>query len=375
MTNRPGNESGYRRVEPLDPILAALREQRYQEALDAATTLIDKSDDAFLSVKEDQFIKAHAHLLRADARLGLRQNDDAVLKDERDAAALGLREAAYRVAARLSVMASQHRQTQTLPSDAETYYRMAAELGDHAAMDILSDVILRQQGKDEERTYWSLQAQMALPPDQLRDKVIYAKQAFNDGDIKFLEAVLAKYSLSGGVLNSNILGLPGRSYLATSLNDWLLRRRLNFVMKAFYKEEVSAEDESTTLGSYRTLRKEILHKHIADLYLLVASRTREADPLIISTSRERIASALSPGDEIVVRCGPLTHQATLWSINRNTNTAKILDPFFEFWQAEHNTCISHFEHVDYRYNRKLVQVSLRELKPMLLAVMTIRDQS
>jgi hypothetical protein len=375
--SRGAGGSGYRKLEQLEPIHTALAAHRFREALDAATRIIETSDDRFASEKQARVIKANAYLLRSDARLGLHADDELVLRDEQAAAALGLRRAAYRAAARLVILASERATTPfervALLAKAENYYRIAAELGDTVSMDILS-VILRQRGEDAERMYWSFQVQLSRPRDERSEVLEKFERAFDPQDIESFAQVLDEYSLSGGVLASNIEKLPGRSYLTTFLNDLLLRRQLNFVWSAFYLNEVTPADATTTLESYRTLQKSIPGDPIAELYLLLPGRTRETDPLILSLSRKQIVEALSPGDQIIVRCGPLTHQATLWSVDRSTGNVAILDPFFEFWQPEHNSCVTRFRRIDYRHERKLVRVSLRELEPMLVAVMTLRDK-
>ena len=177
-----GTGSGYRKFEQLEPIHAALAADRYQDALDAATAIIETPDGSFPTEKQARVIKANAHLLRSDARLGLQEDNELVLRDEKAAASLGLRHAAYRAATQLAIMASERAATPferiALLAKAENYYRMAAELGDKVSMDFLSDVILRQRGEDAERMYWSFQVQLSRPLDQLGEMLKKFGRAF-----------------------------------------------------------------------------------------------------------------------------------------------------------------------------------------------------
>lgn len=99
-----GAGSGYRKFEQLQPIHAALAGERFQDALDAATTIIETPGERFPTAKQARVIKAYAYLLRSDARLGQHEDNELVLRDEPEAAARGLRRAAYRAGARLAIL-------------------------------------------------------------------------------------------------------------------------------------------------------------------------------------------------------------------------------------------------------------------------------
>jgi hypothetical protein len=82
------------------------------------------------------------------------------------------------------------------------------------------------------------------------------------------------------------------------------------------------------------------------------------------------ASYLLPHDEIIVRCGASTHQAVVWSVDRERGRLLLLEPFAEFWDA----CRIAVERIPYRYERELTGVSWSQVQPILVAAITIRDR-
>jgi hypothetical protein len=123
-------------------------------------------------------------------------------------------------------------------------------------------------------------------------------------------------------------------------------------------------------GSRRLLSKE---SPIADLFLLMNEKyaTQEAS---LVTSATDLVSRLLPGDQIAVRCGRLSHFATVWDIDRANGTLRLLDPFPQFWSSELNRCFAETKVVQYKHQRDLVQVRLIDLEKSIVAVLTVRDR-
>ena len=112
----------------------------------------------------------------------------------------------------------------------------------------------------------------------------------------------------------------------------------------------------------------------AQAYLLVPGERKFEDPAMISLNVKEIGERLSPSDYVVVRCGPLTHIAEIYGIDRQAGTVNFVDGLFEYWQPTHNSCITKFDLIPYKFGGFLARVSLGEVLPMVQAAITFRDR-
>lgn len=362
---------GFETNPDLKQLSSLLEAKRLDEARALATRILNRPTSAFKSRKDEQFVKAYALYYSAHAAAHLGQDGEA-LREFEQAADMGLQSAYFEVAGRFTVLArsaSSLDDRRKLFDQALTYYLGCAELGDPDCMDIVAKVYQKLNRKDEEN-YWFLIKQMNRSATELDNVARFYKQQFTDEDRATLTRVMHERSLSGGEVSSPIKGLPGRSTLTSAFVDNLMRRQLEFVWRAFFS--ASAPEESV-YESFQQYRSHVPSNPFASAYLLVPQAINSKDDNIVSLpSIADLAFNLQNGDEVLVRCGPLTHAAVLWSLD-SQNDVLLLDPFFQFWQPSHNACAKSMKLVPYRYKRDLVEIPFASLKNMLQGVITIRD--
>jgi hypothetical protein len=363
-------DEGFRRNPELEQLSSLLESKHYDDVRGQAARIIHRPPSAFKSPKYEQFVKANAlnYSAEASARLG---RDQEAQDQFQQAADRGLRSAYFQVAGRFTLLArdaASPEERRELFDQAQTYYLGCAELGDPDCMDILAKSYERQNREDEEN-YWFLIKQMTRPPVELDNVFRFYKEQFKDKDRDILTRVMHEMSLSGGELRSSVKGLPGRSTLTSAFVDNAMRRQLEFTWRAFFSP---LGHESSVYESFKEYRSHVPSNPFARAYLLIAQPVNLKDATVVSLpSTADLASNLQNGDEVFVRCGPLTHAAVLWS--RSENHVLILDPFFEFWQPSHNACMKSMKLVPYRYKRDLVELPYASLRNMLEGVITIRD--
>jgi hypothetical protein len=111
---------------------------------------------------------------------------------------------------------------------------MAAALADVGAMEILSG-LLKTQGRDRERVYWSMLRELntAQGSDRLPEfyESFYRDVLQTANDRSFFEHVLAEFALSKPLPARG--ALPGRSIFTAFFSDLMMRRQLEFVWRAF----------------------------------------------------------------------------------------------------------------------------------------------
>jgi hypothetical protein len=89
-------------------------------------------------------------------------------------------------------------------------------------------------------------------------------------------------------------------------------------------------------------------------------------------SPDELANNIVAGDTIHVRCGAIAHTAVVFSADRSRDELLMLDPYFQYWQPTHNSCISSFSLVHYKYGYYFTKLKLSEVQNMLDAVQTLR---
>jgi tetratricopeptide (TPR) repeat protein len=340
------------------------------EAKERAKQMLDRAPASFDSPKRERHFKSNAHYLIGE--IDSRSGDADAESEFRKAAKMGHASAFYRVASYLTLRAKNETSIESqakLFEEAMSFYQAGAELGEVDCMEILARA-LSKQNRVPEANYWFILQQMneqASDMETIAEKYRRLPDSYRENFASFMNAS----SLSGGPVKSDVKGLPGRSPLTAAFVDLAMRKQLEFVWRAFFSPSAPDEPLIKTFEHWRN----VVPKPFAEPFLIVPQPLDVKAPTIISVSSvDDITSRLLNGDSIVVRCGLLTHEATLWSLPSNhSDYVLLLDPYYEFWQPSHNACVSHLKLIPYRYQRDLVQVRFSEMRNILQAVITIRD--
>ncbi len=367
------DDDGFVTQPELQRIVTAIRAKRLPEARRLADALIAKPKPLASSsgARLRQFVRANAYYLRGQ----INEQDgapEAATEDYARASDLGQPDAPYLAGAHLLIQARQENPAAAnLKARAFKYLQMGAELGDPRCMEVLQG-IYKSQGKKEEMNYWFLLQRMSEPLERMQQFKKFYEQQYTSADRAFLASVVKKLSVAGGSAPRVSRELPGRSDLTAAFVDGLMRVRLGFVWRAFF--DPTRQTRVTVRQAFSNYRQAFPRNAFASVFLL-AEKKRESDgPEVVALgSRTRLADCVLPGDEIIVRSGDRTHQATVWSIDRKTGKVLVLDPFPEFWQPSHNRDIKVFQRKPYRHYRELTALSWAEVKGILTAVIAIRD--
>ncbi len=364
---------GFRTSPELSKINDLLEKKNLKAAYENATEIIEKESSSFLSAKMENYLKGQVYFLRGEisAELG---HSEAALEDMKGATEFGHPFAPYQVASRLVIQSSLTQdplERKQYLEKAHAYHLMGAELGHSICIDHIQ-VALRAKQRKEDEHYWFLLERIGESPEQISKFQTFYTQVFNEDDRAFFAEVMEMMSLSNGQKLSAIQGLPGRSTLVSAYVDLIMRKGLRFVWKAFFQEDKG--DVTFTLQEVFENYRNIIRKNpLADLWLLINNKYDSGNKAL-SLNTDKLIDNTLPGDQIVVRCGRLSHYSTVWSIDKSKNEVYLLDPFDEFWQPSHNRCVTAYEHQPYKYKRYLTRVSYSELQEILVAVFSIRDR-
>lgn len=361
---------GFRVTPEFDRVDRLEEQGMIDAALETLTELTERESDSFPSSRRERFMKGVALYKRGLIRAEHQGSADA-LDDFRKSAELGCRESNYQAAAHLllRIKSGQSPDVASDRDEAFKYYLAGAELGNPVCIDMVQ-LPLRAMRDAKHEHYWFLLERMGEERDKVLQFETFYNETFTDEDRTFLRQAMAEQSLSGGKVSSQVNGLPGRSVLTAGYVDLYLRKQLNFVWLAFFDRDAPDMPLREIYAGSRHLLRE--QSPVIDLWMLVNKRYA-ADDAKFQMSAEELAQNLLAGDQIVVRCGRLSHVATVWDIDRSKGTARILDPFAEYWLPEQNRCVTVRKLVPYRHGRTLTEVSLDELQKMLVAILTIRD--
>lgn len=257
-------------------------------------------------------------------------------------------------------------------NEAQSYAEGCVQLGDADCARTLMSAY-RAQGLKDEEFYWLLIGRMLGSTSEMETFAQYYEQNLSDGDRALLARIMRERSPSGGDVSSGIKGLPGRSTLTAAFVDAMMRHNLEFVWGAFFSPSAPDESVEKVFGKWQsTLTPQLL----VAAYLLTPQPSGTKSRSIISVkSTDTLGMNLLPGDQIIARCGSLTHMAEFWAFESDKRSVLLLDPFYEFWQPSHNACVKAMKLVPYRYRRDLVRISIADLSGMLEAVLTIRDRT
>ncbi len=362
--------AGFRPDPEFERVDALEKQGMIDETFKLLTEIINRDSKLFPSPRREGFVKGVAFFKRGQMRSQY-ETGAGGLDDFRKSADLGYREANYHAAAHLLIRINFNKSENVAKdlSDSFKYQLAGAELGSSACIDQVQ-IAFRAQGDKIREHYWFLLERMGEGCEQVSQFVHFFDVEYTPDDRKFLSDVMSRLSLCGGEVKSKIEGLPGRSVLTSAYVDLYMRKQLNFVWHAFFDRDAPDSPLSEVYAGHRLLlRKE---SPISDLWMIVNKRYAGPDSKFQVSAGELMKNLL-PGDEIVVRCGRLSHFATLWDIDRAAGMARVLDPFPQYWHPEQNRCVTVMKQVSYKHRRKLTQISLPELEKMLVAVLSIRD--
>jgi len=366
-------KEGFRTDPELQALYDLIDNEELTTAQQKATKIIERESTSFSSAKYENYLKAQAYFLRGEVA-AQRGDENAALDDMKHATDLGHPYAPYQVASRLVIQSTRTQDAlkrQRYLDEAHEYHLMGAELGDSVCIDHIQ-VALRAKQQLMDEHYWFLLERMGDDAEQIDKFVSFYSEVFNENDRALLDDVMETLSLSKGQKESAVQDVPGRSTLVSAYVDLLMRRQLGFVWKAFFQED-KGEGAFPLQEVFESYQSAIRENPLADLYLLVNLKYDYGAKAKGLAAEELAANAL-PGDQIVIRCGRLSHYANVWAIDKSKNEMYLLDPFDEFWQPSHNRCVTMFERKPYKYKRHLIRVSYAEVQKMLVAVLAVRDR-
>jgi hypothetical protein len=365
-----GEGGGYTPDEMV-PVLQAKDKKDYRTVVRLADELIKRDPSLFYSPNYANWVKSEAYIERGAAKLALTGNERDELADKAEAALLGNISAATSISRKMMDQLQNPDSVKIL----EQCLRIAAELGDAESASMLGWDLWPNTLSDRERAYWSL---VGLGVDasmggERTDKNVH--NAFARAGDSGVQQAIHEYSPLGGLTPGDpARGLPGRGVLATMFTDALLRREYAFNYGKRAPKTKAAESPSTLeMFRYLSAFADVVGR--AKAYLLVPGTRKFDDPAMISLDSAEIGRQLSPGDDVFVRCGFLTHVARLYKIDREAGTLSFVDGLFEYWQPSHNSCITTFDLTPFKLGGFLARVSLREILPMIQGVVTFRDRT
>jgi len=195
---------------------------------------------------------------------------------------------------------------------------------------------------------------------------------------KYGEAIaaraIARYGLTGGAFASTLDGLPGRDVRTAMVTEGLLTTA--YQLSPFQIEDAAATGEmpvetiADTFAEWRQAAAEY-----PAMAFLVSTAPTGGDRQKIQTTRAAMIAEVRPGDAVFLRCGPLSHVAVVYVIDKIRGRIELIDGFYQFFRPTHNECVSQYSFVDQGLGRFSTRVEFDEFGAMLQALFTIRDKA
>ncbi|TIX91116.1 hypothetical protein [Rhizobium sp. P44RR-XXIV] len=252
------------------------------------------------------------------------------------------------------------------------YTHLAAPLGDPLSGILLGMGKLDPSLGSEEKAFWLLLgvAHDNLPPERKRKTIDDFSEALGSGK---LERGIAQFGLTKVLDPDSELGLPGRNAVDTMFVEADLRgtfQRLLGIIRA-----TGTIPEAPTLKeNWQLYRYLVDSTGFGSAYLLIPGNNDSRDGHMIVRSRAAVSSNINAGDRVFVRCGPLSHVAMVYSVDRAKGEVLFADAAYQFWQKEQNACITSFRLVASDAARPLTSVSMDDVTRVLEAIITVRDR-
>lgn len=351
----------------------AIKKNDFTTAQRLSNIAIDRTDAAGESPQFNQWVRSLAYTYRATAALALTGDWGQVLPDIKKCADIGnlkcirlLIEGFIESKAGKSTLGG-YRPTEY---DWIHYFTLGADLVDQYALSELNGNSVPVKFPADQKLYWKLMllAETGAGDSRRRELSNLLK---TEGETK-MAGVLQKYGLAGGPFAATS-SVAGRDLAATIFSDYNLRLKLVKSL-GFHapREKVSDELALTVRENFLFLSTLMSRIGMADMYLLVPRESPDRGQNMRFLNRNIVAAEIHAGDSIWVSCGPLSHTASVFRIDREKDSLMLSDGSYEFWQPSHNYCISSLSFKAYKYGFSLPEVKLSEVVPMIDAVGSLR---
>jgi hypothetical protein len=359
----------------LRPIIDAEKEDDDARVVQLSNQLLERPLSFFDSSQYGMAIKSMAYMHRARARAKLSGDDIGIfLEDSEQSAKLGnLQAMEDLIKVFLEDLSGKSPIGQGYGSSAEKleyYVRRAAPLADPLSALLLGSGKVGELA-DDERAFWLFLGIMreTLPQEK---KLAMIKQLIEERGEQ-LEQGIARYGLSTKLNRDPNLGLPGRNATNTMFVESDLRATFQKLLGIIRVS--GTPPEAPTLKEFWQIYQYLYDNGFGSPFLLMPGNKSSNDGHIAVRSRDTVVSAISAGDRVLVRCGPLSHVAVVYRVDRTENTFLFTDAAYRFWQGETNACVSSLKLVYTDAARPLASVSIDEVRPILDGVITVRDEN
>jgi hypothetical protein len=344
-------------------------------AFHAYDGIIQRDVNSFSSLSYANWVKSSAYLNRSKLKAKLNQYwfDDMV-----NAAELGNVQAANYLSDSMIIWITEktkknpeYEKVEVYQNEIARYLRIGAELGSSKSAEILGSDSWPNTLSDSEKLYWKL---ISISFAQIESKAAVMQSLIQKFGNQQVNQAIKQFSPTGGVIAADASGLPGRGAIATIFADSNLRRTYG---ESYGRRQATTRSNTTptTLDEFKLLSAIGDETGLFEAYMLVPAGRKFSNPTIISLKADEIVEKLTAGDTVIVRCGPITHLAVVYKIDKSGDRIYFADGLFQYWQPTHNSCIKTFKLTPHQHGGFLAGVSLKEITPMIQAVMTFRDRT
>jgi hypothetical protein len=355
-----------------------MRDRRFAEALAACDELIRRDENRFRSRPEASWLKAEAHYYRGAALYELTGDNREAARELKRATEAGHLNAVRNLT---NAMWRQHQGDPEFawmdadPAAFRRILRIGAELGDRRSALILGDESSPAPVGRRERIYWSLIGVALSLDDSLEVRERRMRNTITRVGEREVDAALSEFSPLGSGTAAGPGQLPGRSLITRAYADAWLRRTYGESYGRRGTQGAQPGPSPTTLEYFRAQQALAnVFQHYTAAFLLVPGGRQCEDKTMVPLSRKAIVALLSPSDNVIVRCGPITHVAMVHHVDRAADRVYFADGLFQYWQPTHNSCITNFDLVPFLHGGFLAAVPVHEVEPMIQAVVTLRDR-
>jgi hypothetical protein len=369
---------GVKQTPPTElvPVVQALDEHRPKDAIRLCRELIVRDERSFRNKTEASWIKSEAYRYQADATYRLNGDLREAIELLKPAADLGNLQADTKITEtiwRKYEGDPDYASVEASPEELTKYLRIGAELGDPLSAAMLGASNSPATLAEPEKVYWSLIGfALAINDEPAYRRRMMAGVINRVGKEKVVTA-LEEYSLLPPTTAPGPGALPGRGLIATIYADATLRKDYAYSYGRRGTEGTRTGPTPTVLEVFKTLQAYANVARGIRAFLLVPGARRFEDPSLLSVPKNELASVIGPSDYVFLRCGELSHVATIHHVDRGQDRVYLSDGLWEYWQPSHNSCISRFELMPFQHGGFLVEVPLSEFTAIVEAVATLRD--
>jgi len=342
----------------------------------AGQELVDRSDINTESPQYNEWVRSQALVYRGTATLAKTHDWSLAFSDIEKSAEIGNLQALRLLMENyLGEKSSAYPFGSFRPPDTDKSkaFFTAADLIDAYALRKVTDGSVELNVSAEQKLFWKLMYLAKPIDDSSQSKEIF-DLIKNEGESK-LGTTIAQYGLVGAPFGerTGIPSIPGRDVLATVFAELNLRIELVRSLGAHTPlDRTQIPEAPTVMENFLFLSTLVGEAGLADMYLLVPGKPETRQNNVHLFDREAIVDELRAGDIVWVGCGPFSHTAWVFAIDRNHDSIKFVDANYEFWKPSHNSCVKtlSFEHFRYGYSSPTLKLS--DVAPMIEAVGTLR---